>query len=98
MSMEGKVYDPDDPRDIDNIIEVFNSPEWSPRQALLSVLNSEIEDAQFICITIRDHNNVWKSAVSTCSVGDILTAARYLQLEADGYLLGEDDEEYYEQA
>lgn len=55
--MEGRVCDTDDPRDIDNIIEVFNSPERSPRQALLSVLNSEIESviavASWSVITVR---------------------------------------------
>ena len=98
--MDGKICEPENPQaHIDNIIEVFDSPEWSPRQALLSVLNSEIEDAQLIVIAIRDNENTWKCTTSTCSLGDIFTAARYLQLEADNFLSCEEDEdEDYEEA
>jgi len=100
MSMDGRICEPEDPQDVScDVIEVFNSPEWTPRQALLSALNSQLDDAQFLVIAVRDTDSTWKCSTSTGTVGDILTAARYLQLSADKYLLCEEDyEDDYEEA
>lgn len=67
-------------------LELLNTPRWGPTQTFLALRDRISDDDQNVMIVWRDAQGTWRSACSSCSVGDLLTSAKILEMRALEYL------------